>query len=136
MNNLFKFLKKRKSSKIVRFRKSKNPQIQKVNFFFEKSMSPLKILRIFLRSFLVLNDQNRNGYVFFKFGRRRAKRVSERSEVRNIFAKAPFSKYFRQSPIFKIFSPKPHFQNIFAKAQFSKYFHLNVIFSLKRDIFT
>ena len=47
---------------------------QHVDFLFDKSMLPIKILRIVLRSFLMLNDQNRNDSVFFKFGRRRAKR--------------------------------------------------------------
>ena len=51
--------------KIVTFRKSKNPQIQKVQVFFEKSMLPIKILRIFLRSFLLLNDQDWSDSVFF-----------------------------------------------------------------------
>ena len=60
------FDKKEKTSKIVSFRKSKNPQIQKVDCVFEKSMSPLKILRIFLRSFLMLNDQNRSDSVLFE----------------------------------------------------------------------
>ena len=71
-----------KIPKIVSCRKSKNPQIQKVDFFFEKSMAPIKIIRIVLRSFLVLNDQNRNDSVFFKFGRRRAKRGP--SEARSV----------------------------------------------------
>ena len=87
MNYLFKFLKKKKKSKIVSFRKSKNRGIQKVDFFFEKSMLALKTLRIFLRSFLVLNDQDRNDSVFFKFGRRRAKRGP--SEARSV---RPYSK--------------------------------------------
>ena len=84
----FQIFEEQTNPKIVSFRKSKNRGIQKVDFFFEKSMLPLKILRIVLRSFLVLNDQNRNDSVFFKFGRRRAKRGpsearSERSEVRS-----------------------------------------------------
>ena len=70
----FQIFEENKKPKIVSCRKCKNPQIQKINIFFEKSMLPLKILRIVLRSFLVLNDQNRNDSVFFKFGRRRAKR--------------------------------------------------------------
>ena len=78
----FQNFEKRQSSRIVSFRKSKNPQIQKVDFVFEKSMSPLKILRIVLRSFLVLNDKTRNDSVFFKFGRRRAKRGP--SEARSV----------------------------------------------------
>ena len=60
-----------------------------------------------------------NFLFFFKFG-----------HFQNIFAKAQFSKYFRQSPIFKIFSPKPNFQNIFAKAPFSKYFRQSPIFKI------
>ena len=76
------FEKEMKVPKIVSCRKSKNPQIPKVDVFFEKSMLPLKILRIVLPSFLVLNDQDRNDSVFFKFGRRRAKRGP--SEARSI----------------------------------------------------
>ena len=45
-------------------------------------MLPLKHLRISLRSFLVLNGQDRNDSVFFKFGRRRAKRGP--SEARSV----------------------------------------------------
>ena len=52
------------------------------HFFCKKTMLPFKILRIVLRSFLVLNDQNRNDSVFFKFGRRRAKRGP--SEARSV----------------------------------------------------
>ena len=69
-----------KSPKIVSFRKSKNIEIQKVDFFFEKSMLPLKELRIFLRSFPLLNDQDRSDSVFFGNGRRRRTYVIERSE--------------------------------------------------------
>ena len=75
-----------KSPKIFSFRKSKNTEIQKVDFFFEKSMLPLKELRIFLRSFPLLNDQDRSDSVFFGNGRRRTyvieRSESERSEVR------------------------------------------------------
>ena len=71
---------------------------KKSTFFFEKSMSPLKILRIVLRSFLVLNDQNRSDSVFFKFGRRRAKRGP--SEARSV--------YQRKVPEFRI--PKSEFR--------------------------
>ena len=59
-----------KSPKIVSFRKSKNTEIQKVSICFDKSMLPLKILRIFLRSFPLLNDQDRSDSVFFGNGRR------------------------------------------------------------------
>ena len=76
---------------------SKIPKFKKMSLFPNnptstkkvlKSMLPLKHLRISLRSFLVLNGQDRNDSVFFKFGRRRAKRGpsearSERSEVRS-----------------------------------------------------
>ena len=92
----FQNFEKIKSSKIVSFRKSKNSQIQKVDFFFEKSMSPLKDCRIFLRSFLVPDDRDRSDSVFFRTwdnaaaerSEVRAKRGpsearSERSEVRN-----------------------------------------------------
>ena len=85
MNYLFKFLKKMKSPKIFSFRKSKNTEIQKVDFFFEKSMLPLKELRIFLRSFPLLNDKDRSDSVFFGNGRRTyviERSESERSEVR------------------------------------------------------
>ena len=65
MNYLFNFLKKMENLKIVSFRESKNRGIQKVDVVFEKSMSSLKILRIFLRSFLLLNDQDWSDSVFF-----------------------------------------------------------------------
>ena len=74
-----------KSPKIFSFRKSKNTEIQKVDFFFEKSMLPLKELRIFLRSFPLLNDKDRSDSVFFGNGRRTyviERSESERSEVR------------------------------------------------------
>ena len=69
-----------KSPKIFSFRKSKNTEIQKIDFFFEKSMLPLKELRIFLRSFPLLNDKDRSDSVFFGNGRRRRTYVIERSE--------------------------------------------------------
>ena len=72
----FQIFEKNEKWKIVSFRKSKNSQIQKVDFFFEKSMSPHKILRIVLRSFLLLNDQDRNDSVFSSLA------AAERSEVR------------------------------------------------------
>ena len=54
-----------KNKKIVNFRKSKNRGIQKVDFFSQNRCHPIEILRIFLRSFLLLNDQDWSDSVFF-----------------------------------------------------------------------
>ena len=80
------FWKKWKVQKSSAFVSPKIPKSKKSTFFFEKSMLPLKELRIFLRSFPLLNDQDRSDSVFFGNGRRRTyvieRSESERSEVR------------------------------------------------------